>query len=83
VIPGFEKQGGDGATTAPRVEQAQPQGGILGQAACPRRVLDGAHQNQPDTNSQFFIVFDDARFLDKRYTVWGEVTAWTWSTLAR
>ncbi len=24
-------------------------------------------------NSQFFIVFDDARFLDKQYTVWGRV----------
>ncbi|KCZ52653.1 peptidylprolyl isomerase [Hyphomonas pacifica] len=25
-------------------------------------------------NSQFFICFDDARFLDKQYTVWGQVT---------
>ncbi len=25
-------------------------------------------------NSQFFICFDDARFLDKQYTVWGKVT---------
>jgi peptidylprolyl isomerase len=25
-------------------------------------------------NSQFFICFDDARFLDKNYTVWGRVT---------
>ena len=25
-------------------------------------------------NSQFFICFDDARFLDNQYTVWGEVT---------
>ncbi|MCZ7287609.1 peptidylprolyl isomerase, partial [Salmonella enterica] len=25
-------------------------------------------------NSQFFICFDDARFLDGQYTVWGEVT---------
>ena len=24
-------------------------------------------------NSQFFICFDDARFLDKNYTVWGKV----------
>ena len=24
-------------------------------------------------NSQFFICFDDARFLDKQYTVWGQV----------
>jgi peptidylprolyl isomerase len=25
-------------------------------------------------NSQFFIVFDDATFLDNQYTVWGQVT---------
>ena len=25
-------------------------------------------------NSQFFICFDDARFLDRQYTVWGQVT---------
>jgi len=24
-------------------------------------------------NSQFFICFDDARFLDRQYTVWGKV----------
>jgi peptidylprolyl isomerase len=24
-------------------------------------------------NSQFFICFDDASFLDRQYTVWGEV----------
>jgi peptidylprolyl isomerase len=33
-----------------------------------------ARASHPDTaNSQFFICFDDARFLDKQYTVWGEV----------
>ena len=26
-------------------------------------------------NSQFFICFDDARFLDRQYTVWGKVTS--------
>ena len=26
-----------------------------------------------NANSQFFICFDDARFLDKQYTVWGTV----------
>ena len=30
-------------------------------------------QNPNSANSQCFIVFDDARFLDKQYTVWGEV----------
>jgi cyclophilin family peptidyl-prolyl cis-trans isomerase len=30
-------------------------------------------QNPHSANSQFFICFDDARFLDKQYTVWGKV----------
>ncbi len=30
-------------------------------------------QNLNSANSQFFICFDDARFLDKQYTVWGKV----------
>ncbi|WP_026782862.1 peptidylprolyl isomerase [Pleomorphomonas koreensis] len=29
--------------------------------------------NPNSANSQFFICFDDARFLDKQYTVWGKV----------
>jgi cyclophilin family peptidyl-prolyl cis-trans isomerase len=33
-----------------------------------------ARSSNPDSaNSQFFIVFDDARFLDRQYTVWGKV----------
>jgi len=33
-----------------------------------------ARSQSPDSaNSQFFIVFDDATFLDKQYTVWGKV----------
>ena len=31
-------------------------------------------QNPNSANSQFFICFDDARFLDRQYTVWGEVS---------
>ena len=30
-------------------------------------------QNPNSANSQFFICFADARFLDKNYTVWGKV----------
>ncbi|ALA18842.1 MULTISPECIES: peptidylprolyl isomerase [Chelatococcus] len=30
-------------------------------------------QNPNSANSQFFICFDDARFLDRQYTVWGKV----------
>ena len=40
-----------------------------------RGVVSMARTNYPHSaNSQFFICFDDARFLDKQYTVWGKVT---------
>ena len=39
-----------------------------------RGTCSMARTNQPNSaNSQFFICFDDARFLDKQYTVWGQV----------
>ena len=31
-------------------------------------------QNPDSANSQFFICFDDATFLDRQYTVWGRVS---------
>src|SRR4029077_2419675 len=35
-----------------------------------------AHVAPPDSAaSQFFICFDDAPFLNKQYTVWGNVTS--------
>jgi cyclophilin family peptidyl-prolyl cis-trans isomerase len=39
-----------------------------------RGVCSMARAQSPNSaNSQFFIVFDDASFLDKQYTVWGQV----------
>ncbi len=39
-----------------------------------RGVCSMARAQSPDSaNSQFFICFDDASFLDKKYTVWGKV----------
>ena len=32
-------------------------------------------QSHDSANSQFFICFKDASFLDKQYTVWGQVTS--------
>ena len=41
-----------------------------------RGVCSMARSSNPDSgDSQFFIVFDDASFLDKQYTVWGKVTS--------
>jgi len=40
-----------------------------------RGTCSMARTSDPDSaNSQFFICFQDARFLDRKYTVWGEVT---------
>jgi cyclophilin family peptidyl-prolyl cis-trans isomerase len=39
-----------------------------------RGICSMARAQSPDSaNSQFFICFDDATFLDKKYTVWGKV----------
>ncbi len=39
-----------------------------------RGTASMARSSNPDSaNSQFFICFDDARFLDRQYTVWGQV----------
>ncbi|HEU4662234.1 MAG TPA: peptidylprolyl isomerase [Pseudolabrys sp.] len=40
-----------------------------------RGTVSMARAQNPDSgDSQFFICFDDARFLDNQYTVWGHVT---------
>ena len=41
-----------------------------------RGTVSMARASDPDSgDSQFFICFDDARFLDRQYTVWGRVTS--------
>ncbi len=41
-----------------------------------RGVVSMARANDPNSaDSQFFIVFDDASFLDGKYTVWGKVVS--------
>ena len=40
-----------------------------------RGTVSMARANDPNSgDSQFFICFDDANFLDGKYTVWGKVT---------
>lgn len=40
-----------------------------------RGTCSMARAQSPDSaDSQFFICFDDARFLDGKYTIWGQVT---------
>lgn len=75
VIAGFMAQGGDGGNRNGTGGSSKPN---LKQEFSPephvRGVCSMARTNDPNSaNSQFFIVFDDARFLDKQYTVWGVV----------
>ena len=74
VIPGFMAQGGDptgrgtGGSPLPNLKAE------FSSAPHVRGTASMARTNDPDSaNSQFFICFDDARFLDGQYTVWGEV----------
>ena len=75
VIPGFMAQGGC------------PNGTGMGGSSKPdllaefsrephvRGACSMARTNNPNSaNSQFFICFDNANFLDGQYTVWGVVT---------
>ena len=74
VIPGFMAQGGCpngtgmGGSEKPDLKaefNAEPH--VRGTCSMARTAV-------PDSaNSQFFICFDDARFLDNQYTVWGQV----------
>ncbi|TXC72194.1 peptidylprolyl isomerase [Sphingomonas ginsenosidivorax] len=75
VIPGFMAQGGDPTGTGMSGSDKPNLKAEFSAEPHVRGVCSMARTNQPDTaNSQFFIVFDDARFLDKQYTVWGQVT---------
>ena len=74
VIPGFMAQGGCpngtgmGGSDKPDLKaefNAEPH--VRGTCSMARTAV-------PDSaNSQFFICFDDAHFLDGQYTVWGQV----------
>jgi peptidylprolyl isomerase len=75
VIDGFMAQGGDGGnrngtggSSKPNLKQE------FSSEPHVRGVCSMARTNDSNSaNSQFFICFGDARFLDKQYTVWGEV----------
>ena len=76
VIDGFMAQtgcphgtgtGGSDYPNLPAEFSAEPH--VRGTASMARA------QSPNSANSQFFICFGDARFLDKQYTVWGKVTA--------
>ncbi|KQR88183.1 MULTISPECIES: peptidylprolyl isomerase [Sphingomonas] len=75
VIPGFMAQGGDPTGTGMHGSDKPNLKAEFNKEPHVRGICSMARTNDPNTaNSQFFIVFDDARFLDGQYTVWGQVT---------
>jgi peptidylprolyl isomerase len=75
VIPGFMAQGGDPSGTGSGGSKKPDLPAEFSKEPHVRGVCSMARTQNPNSaNSQFFICFDDARFLDGQYTVWGEVT---------
>jgi len=75
VIPGFMAQGGDPTGTGTSGSDKPNLKAEFSNAPHVRGVCSMARTPNPNSaNSQFFICFDDATFLDGQYTVWGEVT---------
>jgi peptidylprolyl isomerase len=74
VIPGFMAQGGDPTGTGMGGSSKPDLKAEFSSEPHVRGVASMARSSNPNSgNSQFFIVFDDATFLDRQYTVWGEV----------
>ena len=74
VIPGFMAQGGDPTGTGFHGSDLPNLKAEFSDEPHVRGTCSMARAQSPDSaNSQFFICFDDARFLDGQYTVWGEV----------
>lgn len=86
VIEGFMAQGGDVQFGNSSSAAFNPGRAGMGGSSKPnlkqefssephvRGVCSMARAQNPDSaNSQFFICFDDATFLDGQYTVWGKV----------
>jgi len=75
VIPGFMAQGGDPTGTGSGGSGKANLQAEFSSEPHVRGVCSMARTPNPNSaNSQFFICFDDATFLDGQYTVWGKVT---------
>ena len=74
VIDGFMAQGGDPTGTGTSGSDKPDLKAEFSREPHVRGTASMARAQNPDSaNSQFFICFDDCRFLDGQYTVWGEV----------
>ena len=76
VIPGFMAQGGDPTGTGMGGSKLPDIKAEFNRQPHVRGICSMARSSNPNSaNSQFFICFDDATFLDGQYTAWGEVTS--------
>jgi cyclophilin family peptidyl-prolyl cis-trans isomerase len=74
VIPGFMAQTGDPTGTGSGGSDLPDLKAEFSAEKHKRGTLSMARSSSPNSaNSQFFICFDDAPWLDKQYTAWGEV----------
>ncbi|MBL8789598.1 MAG: peptidylprolyl isomerase [Rhizobiales bacterium] len=75
VIEGFMAQGGDPTGTGMGGSKKPDLKAEFSSEPHVRGVCSMARSSNPNSaNSQFFICFGDATFLDRQYTVWGKVT---------
>ena len=75
VIPGFMAQGGDQTGTGMGGSQLPDLKAEFNAEPHVRGTVSMARAADPNSgDSQFFICFDDASFLNGQYTVWGKVT---------
>ena len=74
VIPGFMAQSGDPTGTGSGGSDLPNLKAEFSEERHKRGTVSAARTANPDSaNSQFFICFDDAPWLDRQYSVWGEV----------
>ena len=75
VIPGFMAQTGDPTGTGGGGSDLPNLKAEFSGEKHKRGTVSAARTANPDSaNSQFFICFDDSPWLDRQYSVWGEVT---------
>jgi peptidylprolyl isomerase len=76
VIDGFMAQTGDPTGTGSGGSDLPDLKAEFNDYNFGRGAIGAARTNDPDSaNSQWFICFDDCSFLNKQYTVWGQVVS--------
>lgn len=76
VIEGFMAQTGDPTGTGVGGSELPDLPAEFNKIPFVRGTIGAARTSDPDSaNSQWFICFDDCGFLNRQYTVWGQVTS--------